>query len=140
MAQLLLAGLSPRKPQFDPGLVLVRFVMDILALELVLIIVIPFSPATNKCSVVLFVLMQPLPQRQTVESSRTSKCKALSEVREGGGGGGVGFGGLRLEGHFHLKNPSKRLSIEWPPTNFDYLFFLDISLEYLSLVVHLYGP
>jgi hypothetical protein len=37
MAQWLLVGLSPRKPGFDPGVVLVRFVMDILAL---------FSPAT----------------------------------------------------------------------------------------------
>ena len=47
MAQLLIAGLSTRKPRFDPGLVLVRFVMDVFALGLVLIRVSLFSPATN---------------------------------------------------------------------------------------------
>ena len=47
MAQLLLAGLSPRKPRFDPGLDLVRFVMDILALGLISTKLIPFSPTIN---------------------------------------------------------------------------------------------
>ena len=46
MPQGLLSTLSPGKPGFDPGLFLVRFVIDILALVPVLKSVILFSPVT----------------------------------------------------------------------------------------------
>ena len=46
MVQWLLVVLSTGKPGIDPGLVLVKFVMQILALGQVLTRVILFSPAT----------------------------------------------------------------------------------------------
>jgi hypothetical protein len=85
MALGLLAGLSPRKPGFHPGLVLVRFVMDVLALGQVLIRVILFSPTT----IILQMLRSnfrshaALARETNGRSQRTLKSSDLSNM--GGG-------------------------------------------------------
>jgi hypothetical protein len=64
------AGLSPRRPGFDPRLVRIRSLLDREALEQVFLRALLFflSVSFHQCSVVIIFLMLPLPEGQTVET------------------------------------------------------------------------
>ena len=111
MAQWLLASLSPQKPGFDPGLIVVSFVMDILALGQVLTGVILFSPSTfilkiirsNFCSHAALAW-----ETNGLSLSALKKHNDLTEV-EGGGVGtlfGNAFSNKKFfEGLMNLEGP-----------------------------------
>ena len=103
MAQWLLASLSPQKPGFDPGLIVVSFVMDILALGQVLTGVILFSPSTfilkiirsNFCSHAALAW-----ETNGLSLSALKNTMILRKLK-------LGVWGLCLEMHFQIKNSSK---------------------------------